>query len=88
MTNLDKTFMGLLTEHRIFMKFSPAYDNENISQCANIILRHDRWVDTQVRDSPYAFKNEHTQLFIYIDTLECLSSMLKSSNHNIFGKII
>ena len=35
----------------IFMKFSPAYDNENISQCANIILRHDRWVDTQIQDS-------------------------------------
>ena len=45
MTNLDKTFTGgwVLTENRIFMKFSPAYDNENIPQCcANIILRHDQ----------------------------------------------
>ena len=48
----------LLTENRIFMKFSPAYDNENISQCANIILRHDQWVDQVFQISTHLFTQE------------------------------
>ena len=46
MTNLDKTFMGLLTLNTEYSWsfHPPMIMRENISQCANIILRHDQWI--------------------------------------------